>query len=72
MARQPAPEEPEDDVPAWVMTFSDVITLLMTFFILLLTFATNTPETFDRLRIAEVGTDFIDGLTVAQGPTNFQ
>lgn len=55
MARQKAFEEPEDDVPAWVMTFSDVITLLMTFFILLLTFATNTPETFDRLQVTMFG-----------------
>lgn len=51
MAKQQKFDEPEDDVPAWVMTFSDVITLLMTFFILLLTFATNTPETFDRLQV---------------------
>lgn len=50
-----APEEPEDDVPAWVMTFSDVITLLMTFFILLLTFSSTTPETFDRMQISLFG-----------------
>jgi flagellar motor protein MotB len=37
------------------MTFSDVITLLMTFFILLLTFATNQPETFDRIQVAMFG-----------------
>lgn len=55
MARQKPFEEPADDVPAWVMTFSDVITLLMTFFILLLTFATNTPETFDRLQVTMFG-----------------
>lgn len=55
MARQKPPDPPEDDVPAWVMTFSDVITLLMTFFILLLTFATNQPETFDRLQVSMFG-----------------
>ena len=55
MARQKAFDPPEDDVPAWVMTFSDVITLLMTFFILLLTFATNTPETFDRMQVSMFG-----------------
>ena len=37
------------------MTFSDVITLLMTFFILLLTFATNQPETFDRMQNSMFG-----------------
>lgn len=37
-----------DDIPAWFMTYSDVITLLMTFFILLLTFATTEPERFEK------------------------
>lgn len=55
MARQKQPDPPADDVPGWVMTFSDVITLLMTFFILLLTFATNQPETFDRVQVAMFG-----------------
>jgi len=55
MARQKPPDEPEDDVPAWVMTFSDVITLLMTFFILLLTFASNQSESFDRMQVAMFG-----------------
>lgn len=36
--------DPPGDIPAWVMTFSDVITLLMTFFILLLTFSSMEPE----------------------------
>ena len=38
------PPDPPGDIPAWVMTFSDVITLLMTFFILLLTFSSMEPE----------------------------
>ena len=44
------------EVPTWFMTYSDVITLLMTFFILLLTFATNEPESFERMHS-------IDGLS---------
>lgn len=39
----------KEDIPAWFMTYSDVITLLMTFFILLLTFATTEPERFDQV-----------------------
>ena len=50
MAREKPPEEPSGDVPVWFMTYSDVITLLMTFFILLLTFATNEPEQFERMQ----------------------
>lgn len=41
---------PKDDIPAWFMTYSDVITLLMTFFILLLTFATTEPERFEKVQ----------------------
>ena len=40
------------DIPSWVMTFSDVITLLMTFFILLLTFASSTPEKFEQVKVS--------------------
>jgi chemotaxis protein MotB len=40
---------PKDDVPAWFVTYSDVVTLLMTFFILLLTFSTMEPEKFDQV-----------------------
>lgn len=55
MARENAPEEPTVGVPVWFMTYSDVITLLMTFFILLLTFATNEPEHFERMQASMFG-----------------
>jgi chemotaxis protein MotB len=48
------PPQPAE-VPTWFMTYSDVITLLMTFFILLLTFATNEPESFERMQTAVFG-----------------
>ena len=48
MARDKKPPDPPGDIPAWFMTYSDVITLLMTFFILLLTFATTEPERFEK------------------------
>ncbi len=50
------------DVPAWFMTYSDVITLLMTFFILLLTFATNEPENFERMQVAMFGGGSASGV----------
>lgn len=46
------PEEPEGELPAWLMTYSDVITLMMTFFILLMTFSTTEKENFERLQVA--------------------
>lgn len=55
MARKQKEPEPKEDVPKWFMTYSDVITLLMTFFILLLTFATNEPERFEKMKISMFG-----------------
>lgn len=48
MSRVKKLPEPKDEIPAWFMTYSDVITLLMTFFILLLTFASTEPERFEK------------------------
>ena len=45
-----APPPKLDSVPAWFLTYSDVITLLMTFFILLLTFASTEPERFEQIQ----------------------
>lgn len=50
MAIEKPPEPPSGDIPAWFMTYSDVITLLMTFFILLLTFSTTEPDRFERIQ----------------------
>lgn len=51
MAKEKPPEpDSSGDIPDWFMTYSDVITLLMTFFILLLTFASNEPEQFERMK----------------------
>ncbi|MEW4490301.1 flagellar motor protein MotB [Thalassoglobus sp. JC818] len=37
-------------IPRWFITYSDVVTLLMTFFILLLTFANSEPEKFEMMQ----------------------
>ncbi|MCA9054799.1 MAG: flagellar motor protein MotB [Planctomycetaceae bacterium] len=56
MARDRSPPPTSSgDIPAWFMTYSDVITLMMTFFILLLTFATAEPEKFDQMQTAVFG-----------------
>lgn len=62
MAKEKPPEPPMDDIPAWFMTYSDVITLLMTFFILLLTFATTEPEKFDQARVSSFGRSSASGV----------
>ena len=62
MRKDDAPPPKKEDIPAWFMTYSDVITLLMTFFILLLTFATNEPEMFERMQISLFGGGGATGL----------
>jgi chemotaxis protein MotB len=42
-------EEPEEGAPAWMATFSDLCTLLLTFFVLLLSFATMDAKSFRDL-----------------------
>jgi len=56
------PADTSGDVPAWFMTYSDVITLLMTFFILLLTFASQEPEKFERMKVSMFGGGGSDGI----------
>ena len=50
MSRDKQEKTEEGGVPKWFVTYSDVITLLMTFFILLLTFASNEPEGFEVMQ----------------------
>lgn len=48
MSREPqqVKEEPQAGAPDWMVTFSDCMTLLLTFFVLLLSFAGFSQETF--------------------------
>ncbi len=62
------PPDMSQTVPVWFMTYSDVITLLMTFFILLLTFATSEPETFEQMKVALFGANGATGF--ASTPDN--
>ncbi|MEW4526336.1 flagellar motor protein MotB [Maioricimonas sp. JC845] len=71
MARKQCCQDSTGDIPMWFMTYSDVITLLMTFFILLLTFATNEPERFERMQLAMFGGGGADGVAgEGQGSLN--
>lgn len=50
-ARIPSPPEEKQKVPAYIVTFSDMTTLLLTFFVLLLSLATvQDPELFHQGR----------------------
>jgi chemotaxis protein MotB len=46
---QSSPEEGDVGVPAWVMTFADLMTLLMCFFVLLLAFSEMDAQKFKQL-----------------------
>lgn len=50
-ARNGPPEEEKQKVPGYIVTFSDMVTLLLTFFVLLLTLAqVQDPELFNQGR----------------------
>lgn len=50
-ARRAAPQEEKQRAPAYIVTYSDMVTLLLTFFVLLLTLAeVQDPELFNRGR----------------------
>jgi flagellar motor protein MotB len=55
MGKGDPPKDTTGEVPLWFMTYSDVVTLLMTFFILLLTFASSEPEQFEKMQITMFG-----------------
>jgi hypothetical protein len=66
MAREKGPEpDSTGQVPLWFLTYSDVITLLMTFFILLLTFSTSEPEHFERMQASLFGGGGATGIAGA-------
>lgn len=73
MEIQEEPEEVEEGAPPWMATFSDMATLLLTFFVLLLSFANMDVENF-RVALGSVKEAFgvqlnmrgdIEGLTTS-------
>lgn len=52
MAHEKEPPQDEDQgAPEWMVTFSDCMTLLLTFFVLLLTFSSFDERVFKKLRV---------------------
>lgn len=47
--RRKVEEEPQAGAPVWMVTFSDCMTLLLTFFVLLLSFAGFSKKTFNGI-----------------------
>ena len=48
--KQPPPDEPQG-APEWMVTFSDCMTLLLTFFVLLLSFSSFDEKIFEELKV---------------------
>jgi chemotaxis protein MotB len=49
MARKEPPQPQEEGAPEWLMTFSDLMSLLLTFFVLLLSFANMDIQKFQDM-----------------------
>ena len=62
-----------EEVPAWMITFSDLTTLLMTFFVLLVSMASLTDTSKRKVALGSVSGKFgtgapnLDDLTTARG-----
>jgi len=61
--KQPDPDEPPG-APEWMVTFSDCMTLLLTFFVLLLSFSSFDEHVFENLEVI-----FADALPSASSVT---
>jgi len=60
--KRPRPDEPPG-APEWMVTFSDCMTLLLTFFVLLLSFSSFDEEIFQKLKVI-----FADALPAVSQP----
>ena len=49
MAIKPQPPAPEEGCPLWMLSFGDAMSLLVTFFVMLLSFSTFEPAELDEL-----------------------
>ena len=69
MARKKRQEEPSPGSPAWLTTYSDLVTLLLCFFVLLFSFSTVDAEKFRAIMSSfQGGTGVMDGGTVLDPP----
>ncbi|MCK5225799.1 MAG: OmpA family protein [Planctomycetes bacterium] len=66
--QRPQPEESADEVPSYIVTFSDMVTLLLTFFVMLLSLAiVQDPELIDKGRDSFVKSITHFGLGILAG-----
>ena len=49
--KSPPPQDDDPGAPEWMVTFSDCMTLLLTFFVLLLTFSSFDERVFKKLKV---------------------
>ncbi len=68
MARQRKQTESDEPAgaPEWMVTFSDCMTLLLTFFVLLLSFSSFDEKVFSRLKV--VFCDALDAVSTEERP----
>ena len=55
MRQKGIPDTSKKGGPEWMVTYSDVVSLLVTFFVMLLTFSTSDREKFDKAKGSLMG-----------------
>lgn len=68
MGKHDAPEEPQQGAPEWIVTFSDMISLLVTFFVMLMSF--STMEDNEAAVIRGAFGQNTGGVLESRGPTS--
>ncbi len=73
MSRAKKPEEPKAGLPEWMATFSDLVTLLMCFFVLLFSFSSIDAQKFKAVMQSFQGSAGIlpGGLSLSEGDLVF-
>ena len=73
MGRKKRQEEQSPGSPAWLTTYSDLVTLLLCFFVLLFSFSTVDAQKFKAIMSSFQGTPgVLDGGTVMDPPTAYE
>lgn len=72
MGREKKPKKPEEGAPQWMVTFSDLVTLLLTFFVLLLSMASMDKSILVRVNLFQNDVGMTSSRAAGRIPTRVE